>query len=140
MGFVDANIHLIWVFVLSLPVPKSLPRGNESVLPWTIFLAFYLGVMLTCAALKQRGVKLRKLADKAQDILDLQAPLLMQRAVNGAGVMVGGINGDNNTVNATNRVLRVIKEGEKESNITKILVAVAIPIVTWLLSHYLHVT
>src|SRR5947209_8124281 len=66
-AFLGRNLHLLWVFVLALPFPKTLPRGNEDFLPWVVFLAFYAGIMLFCGFLKSRGITLRRIADKAEE-------------------------------------------------------------------------
>jgi hypothetical protein len=138
--FCNANVHLLWITVLSLPFPKALPRPNGSMLPWIVTLTFYLGIMWACGGLKQRAVTLRKIADKAEETLNMQTPLLMQMAANGQGVVIGGVSGNSNTINAGNRVVHVLKEGEKESKSWKVIVAIAIPVLTWIANHYLHLT
>jgi hypothetical protein len=139
-NFFDNYVHLLWAVVLSLPFPKTLPRANQSMMPLIFTLAFYVGAMFACGALRWRGTKLRMIADKAQQTLDLQAPLLMQLEANGASIVVGPITGDGNHIASHNPVTRVIKEGEKQSKSWLVISAIAVPVIIWLLNHYLHVT
>ena len=77
-----------------LPLPKTLPRANESMLVvYGVPLAFYLGALLVYIALNHRGRKLRRIADKAQETLDLQVLLLKQLEAQGQIIDVGGIHG-----------------------------------------------
>src|SRR3954466_3942083 len=96
--FFYTYVPLLWTLVLSLPLPKTMPRPNESMMPLIITLAFYAGAMLACGALKWRGTSLRRIANKAQETLDLQAPLLMQLDTNGQVISVGTINGNGNKI------------------------------------------
>jgi hypothetical protein len=61
----------IWRFVLALPLPKTIPRGNEDLLPWGVTLGFYLGIALFCVGLKSRAQRLRATADEAEKTLNL---------------------------------------------------------------------
>lgn len=138
--FFDTYMHVLWVFVLLSPLPKTLPHGNESMVPLIITMAFYVGLMLAATAFVWRGKKLREIAKKAQDTLDFQAPLLMQLEANGSPVVVGDIHGNGNHIASHNPVVRVIREGEKQSQSWMVISALAVPVIVWLLNHYLHVT
>lgn len=138
------NLHLLWVFVLALPLPKTLPRGNEDFLPWVVFLAFYAGIMLFCGFLRSRGITLRKIADKAEETLNLQAPLLMQMsafaAAAGQSANVGSVSGSGNTVTATNSVTHVLHEGEKKNITAKLMIPIAVSVGAAVINHFLHLT
>ena len=130
-SFLSETLHPLWLFVLSLPVPRSLPNQNDSILPWALFLSFFTGITLFCAFLKSRGVTLRKLADKAEETLGLQAPLLMQISAfvaAGQSSNVGNVSGNGNTISATNSVTHVLHEGEKTNMIAKLTIPIAVSV------------
>ncbi len=142
--FFSANLHLLWTLVLALPMPKTLLRGNDDFLPWGITMAFYLGVILFCTFLKSRGVHLRATADKAEETLNLQAPLLMQMSAfakaAGQSMKFGNVSGSENTFNATNQITHVLNEGEKQSVLWKILIPIGVSVAAAIIYHFPHLT
>lgn len=142
--FFVQNVRLLWLFVLALPFPKTMPHGNGDFLPWGMTLAFYACIILVCAVLKNRGITLRKIADKAEETLNLQAPLLMQMsafaAAAGQSAKVGNISGNGNTVNATNSVTHILHEGENQNLLWKILIPIGGAVAAAIVNHFLHLT
>ena len=143
-AFLGQNLRLLWIFVLTLPLPKRLPHGSDDVLPWVVSLAFYAGIMLFCTFLKSRGITLRKIADKAEETLNLQVPLLLQMsafaAATGQSAKVGNVSGSGNIVNATNSVTHVLHEGETQNATAKLMIPIAVSVGAGIINHLLHLT
>jgi hypothetical protein len=130
---------LIWAFVTVLPLPKTLPGPGESNDVWILALMFYMGFMLFCAGLKGYSEKLRKNADKAEDTLNLQEPLLIQMAkiADASGQRITN-KGDNN--NLSNNITTILHDGEKQSVFWKILVPIAITVIAAMIAHAMRVS
>ncbi len=119
--FCDQHIHLLWLFVLVLPLPKTLLRGNEDIMPWVLTMVFYAGIILFTVALKQWAIRLKKAADRAEETLDFQAPLLKQMAALARqSGSIGTVTGNSNIVNATNTITHILRNAEMQSLSTKL--------------------
>jgi hypothetical protein len=130
---------LIWAFVSVLPLPKTFPGPGESNALWILALAFYMGFMLFCAGLKGYSAKLRKNANKAEDALRLQEPLLIQMAkmADASGQRIAN-KGDNN--NLSNNITTILHDGEKQSLFWKIIVPIGIAVAATMIAHAMHLT
>ena len=87
---------------------------------------------------------MRKISDKAEETLNLQAPLLMQMsafaAAAGQSAKVGDVSGNCNTVNATNSTTHVLHEGEKNNPTAKLAIPIAVSVGAAIINHFLHLT
>ncbi len=142
--FFSQNLHVLWTVILALPLPKTLPHGNDDLLPWGVTMAFYIGIIAVCAVLKNRGVSLRRIADKAEETLNLQAPLLMQMSefarTADQSIKIGNVSGNGNNFSPTNKIVHVLHEGEKQNLLWKILVPLGVAVAAGLINRYLHLT
>lgn len=138
--FFGEKLGLLWIFVLALPFPKAvLAPGNE--FQYFTCLAFCAGIFFVCAVLKNHGITLRKIADKAEETLNLQAPLLRAIAATARqAATIGKVTGDSNTVNATNTVTHILHEGEKQSVTNKLLIGIVVSVGAAIVNHFLHLT
>ncbi len=139
--FFDQHVHLLWGFVLVLPFPKTLPRGSEDIMPWTVTMAFYAGVILFAVALKEWAIRLKKAADKAEETLNFQAPLLMQMASFANQVSsIENVSGTGNTVNATNSVTHVLREAEHQNLSSRLWWPLGVAVGAAILNKLMHLS
>ena len=139
--FFDQHVHPLWVFVLVLPLPKTLPHYTGDMMPWVLTLVFYAGVILFATALKNWAVRLKKAADKVEETLNFQAPLLMQMASFGGQISsIGRVSGNGNTVNATNSITHVLRDAEEQSLATKLWWPLIVAIGAAVLSKMMHLS
>ena len=128
---------VVWASVTVLPLPKTFPGPGESNALWILAMAFYTGFTLFCAGLKGYGAKLRRNAEKAEDTLSLQGPLLVQMAkmADASGQRIVN-KGDNN--NLSNNITTILHDGEKQSLFWKIIVPIGIAVAAAMIAHFMH--